>query len=57
MRVPRSLLELMYSVPPGEMRILSRDEIVLYLPQMDPVYEEQRVTALAQSYGITNFRV
>jgi hypothetical protein len=55
MRVPRSLLDLMYSVPPGEVRILSRDEIELFLPLMDPVYEEQRVTASAQSYGISNF--
>jgi hypothetical protein len=27
MRSPRSLLDVMYRVPPGEMRILSRDEI------------------------------
>jgi hypothetical protein len=55
MRVSRSLLDLMYSVPPGEMRVLSRDEIELFLPEMDPVYEEQRVTASARSYGLSNF--
>ena len=55
MRVPRSLLDLMYSVPPDEMRILSRDEMELFLPSMDPVYEEQTVTDLAQSYGVSNF--
>jgi hypothetical protein len=55
MRVPRALLDLMYSVPPGEMRILSRDEMGLFLPFMDPVYEEQTVTSLAHSYGVNNF--
>jgi hypothetical protein len=55
MRVPRSLLDLMYSIPPGEMRILSRDELDLFLPFMDPVYEEQEVTDLAQSYGVSKF--
>ena len=55
MRVPRSLLDLMYSVPPGEMRILSLDEIELFLPSMDPVYEEQKVTALAQIHDLSNF--
>jgi hypothetical protein len=55
MRVPRSLLDLMYSVPPDEMRILSRDELDLFLPFMDPVYDEQQVTDLAQSYGVSNF--
>lgn len=56
MRVSRSLLDLMYSVPPGEMRILSRGEIEFFLPEMDPVYEEQRVTASARGYGTTNFQ-
>ena len=37
------------------MRSLSRDELDLFLPFMDPVYEEQTVTNLAQSYGVTNF--
>jgi hypothetical protein len=55
MRVSRQLLDLMYSVPPGEMRILSPDELDLFLPTMDPVYEEQRVTSSAQIYGISNF--
>jgi hypothetical protein len=55
MRVPRLLLDLMYSVPPEEMRVLSRAETELFLPFQDPVYEEQAVTASAHSYGISNF--
>jgi hypothetical protein len=55
MRIPRSLLDLIYSVPPGEMRILSRDELELFFPFMDPVYEEHRVTTFAHGYGISNF--
>jgi hypothetical protein len=54
MPIPRSLLDLMYSVPPGEMRILSRDEKELFIPSMDPVYEEQRVTSSARIYGTSN---
>jgi hypothetical protein len=55
MRVSRSLLDLMYSVPPGEMRILSSGEIESFLPSMDPVYEEQRVTSSARIYDLSNF--
>lgn len=55
MRIAVSLLDLMYSVPPGEMRALSRDELEVFFPHMDPVYEEQRVTSSARIYDISNF--
>lgn len=54
MRVSKGLLDLMYSVPPNEMRILSDAEIQQFLPFEDPVYEEKRTTHSAQGYALTN---
>jgi hypothetical protein len=54
MHVSKELLELMYSVPPEEMRVLSNGELAQLLPSVDPVYDEKQTTAEATRYGLTN---
>ena len=54
MHVSKALLDLMYSVPPEQVRYLTPAETEAMLPFQDPVYDELRTTGWASIYGITN---
>lgn len=55
MNIPISLYDLMNSIPPEEMKILTESERKLYLLEgEDPIYNEKMVAMLAKLYGLTS---
>jgi hypothetical protein len=53
MNVPQSLADAMLAIPPGQMKILTRDEIARYmLDQTDPAYDERRTARIAAAYRL-----
>lgn len=50
------LVDTMMSIPPGELKILTDDELSYYrLSGMDASYEEKFIAEAARSYGLTSF--
>jgi hypothetical protein len=52
MNVPLDFADLMFSVAPEEMILLSEDELARYLPSIDPAREASIVNRFAKLYGI-----
>jgi len=55
MRIPSALGDLMFSVPPEEMRILDTDEFMTLIGLEDPVFNEATVARDAHARGISSF--
>ena len=52
MHVPTLLLEMMFATPPEEMRVLSPQELAIFLPQRDPAWDELSTSRRATFDGL-----
>lgn len=53
MNIPASLLDLMNSVSPGNIKWLTKSEAELYFPSEDPVWEDQKLSRFATEQNIS----
>lgn len=53
MNISDGLADLMFSVPPEETRILSKQEVEMYFPEEDPVAEAKRINKEAAKFDLT----
>jgi len=53
MNIPISLLDLMNSVSPGDIKWLTETEYALYFPSSDPVWLDKRYSEIAANKGIS----
>jgi len=55
MDIPLSLLDLMLTIPPSEIKLLTYEDMETYrLNQDDPAWDEKRTSILASRYGLTS---
>ena len=54
MHVPATLADIMFAVPPEEMRMLSAEELAVIFPREDPAWDELTVARRAAHLGVSS---
>lgn len=52
MRIPALMTEMIFAVPPEQMRMLTSGELQIFLPERDPVWDESTIARRARFSGL-----